>query len=349
MKFNADFRTLLALCFLIMGSFAIAQDTDKEEGGGTTGNTAATNEARPGTIQDTTAPQPDRVEIMQGFDDITNMPGWDLINNSDPLGTLDYFQGNPTVFAAQAGADDSYMAGNFNSTAGGTGIISNWAITPELDLDSLDTFSFWTRTGTGSQWPDRVEVRLSTNGTSSNVGAGANDVGDFDVLLVSINPSLTVGGYPEDWTQFVIDDFSSFFGTGRIAFRYFVTDAGPAGTNSNYIGIDTVETTEITCSVTGMDVQTYSDTEVVVSIDGFCDGVDIWADGQLLASNVSVPGSYAVALIPDGSYSVTLPGSTTPIATAVYPVPTLGEWGMIAFMMALMVSGLVFLRKRRLA
>jgi len=29
-------------------------------------------------------------------------------------------------------------------------------------------------------------------------------------------------------------------GSGRIAFRYFVTDAGTSGDNSDYIGIDTV-------------------------------------------------------------------------------------------------------------
>ena len=28
--------------------------------------------------------------------------------------------------------------------------------------------------------------------------------------------------------------------SGRVGFRYFVTEAGPDGTNSNYIGIDTV-------------------------------------------------------------------------------------------------------------
>ncbi len=353
MRINANWKTLLALSFLIVGSFALAQDTDKEEGNGSGSgsNTAELNVARPGFIPDNTPPQPDRVEIMQGFDDITSMPGWDLINNSSPIGSLDYFQGNPTVFTAQAGPDDSYLAGNFNSTAGGTGIISNWALTPELDLNTLDTFSFWTRTSVGSQWPDRVEVRLSTNGNSSNVGATANDVGDFDVVLLEINPSLTVGGYPEDWTQFVLDDFSSFFGTGRIAFRYFVTDAGPSGTNSNFIGIDSVESTEITCSVTGMSVASYDATQVMVTLEGSCasPGVDLWADGQLLESGLTVPGSYVVDAIPDAVYAVSLAGSTTPIATATYAVPTLGEWGMIAFMLVLMVSGLVFLRKRRLA
>jgi hypothetical protein len=31
---------------------------------------------------------------------------------------------------------------------------------------------------------------------------------------------------------------------GRIAFRYFVTNAGPSGVNSNYIGVDTWQVIE---------------------------------------------------------------------------------------------------------
>jgi len=54
--------------------------------------------------------------------------------------------------------------------------------------------------------------------------------------LLSINPSLTVGGYPEVWTQYTID-LSPFAGTGRLAFRYLVTDTS---VNGDYIGIDTV-------------------------------------------------------------------------------------------------------------
>jgi hypothetical protein len=33
--------------------------------------------------------------------------------------------------------------------------------------------------------------------------------------------------------------------SGRFAFRYNVTDAGPLGANSNYIGVDTVDFSKI--------------------------------------------------------------------------------------------------------
>ncbi|HSN74113.1 MAG TPA: choice-of-anchor J domain-containing protein, partial [Anaerolineae bacterium] len=180
-------------------------------------------------------------DFSEGFDDITVLPGWFFQNNSAPLGLTDWFQGNDTVFPAQAGAPTAYIGANFNNTAG-VGDISNWLLTPELNLANGDTISFWTRTADGSIWPDRLELRLSTAGASTNVGATAASVGDFTTLLLSVNPALAAGGYPEAWTQFTATLSGIPSGaTGRIAFRYFVTGGGPNGNNSNYIGIDTVE------------------------------------------------------------------------------------------------------------
>ncbi|MCA9974612.1 MAG: choice-of-anchor J domain-containing protein, partial [Anaerolineales bacterium] len=182
-------------------------------------------------------------DFSESFDDITNLPGWAFQNNSDPLGTIDWFQGNDTVFVAHSGVISSYIATNFNNTSG-TGTISNWMMTPELNLSNGDTLSFWTRTTTGSTWPDRLQVRLSTAGSSTNVGAGANDVGDFTTLLLDINETLTVGGFPEDWTQFTVTLSDIPAGaTGRLALHYYVANGGPTGSNSNYIGIDTLEYT----------------------------------------------------------------------------------------------------------
>ena len=183
--------------------------------------------------------------FSEGFDDITVLPGqgWFFQNNSSPLGLTNWFQGNSAVFPAHAGAPTAYIAANFNNTAG-VGTISNWMLTPVLNLANGDTISFWTRTPAGSIWPDRLELRLSTAGASTNVGSGPLDVGDFTTLLLSVNPTLAVGGYPEAWTQFSATLSGIPAGaTGRIAWRYFVTDGGPSGNNSNYIGIDTVEYT----------------------------------------------------------------------------------------------------------
>ena len=65
-------------------------------------------------------------------------------------------------------------------------------------------------------------------------------VGDFTTTLSSVNPALTVSGYPEDWTL-VTATVSGLAAPidGRVAFRYFVTDGGPTGINSSIIGVDT--------------------------------------------------------------------------------------------------------------
>ncbi|MBX3283412.1 MAG: VCBS repeat-containing protein [Acidobacteria bacterium] len=178
--------------------------------------------------------------ITEDFADITTLPGagWVQTNHSAPVGTTQWFQGNSTVFPSQAGGVTAYIGANFNST-GGSGTISNWLFVPNRTLNNGDVFKFWTRTTTGNPFPDRMQVRLSTNGASTNIGTTATDVGDFSTLLLDINPTLT-NAYPDVWTEFTIT-ISGLAGptSGRLAFRYFVTDGGPSGNNSNYIGIDT--------------------------------------------------------------------------------------------------------------
>lgn len=116
--------------------------------------------------------------------------GWFIQNNSNPLGPNSWYQGIPTngtptpgPFNAHNGADNAYIAVNFASTTGGTGTISNWLVAPNRVFRNGDVFQFYTRKptiGAGqTDYPDRLEVRLSTN-----VGTGATVVGDFTNLLL---------------------------------------------------------------------------------------------------------------------------------------------------------------------
>ena len=161
-------------------------------------------------------------------------------NNTQPLGTIGWFQGNTAMFPAQSGAANSYIAANYFNGSG-TATLSNWLLTPPMTLQNGAQLSFWTRTVTTVDFPDRLQVRMSTNGSSSNVGSTATSVGDFATLLLDINPTYTTNGYPNAWTNYVvtISGVPSPL-TGRIAFRYFVENGGPNGANSDYIGIDTV-------------------------------------------------------------------------------------------------------------
>ncbi len=178
--------------------------------------------------------------FSEGFDNITTLPGsgWFLQNNSIPLGSTSWFQGG-TTFPAQTGAANSYIGANFNATTG-TNTISVWLLTPTIDFNNGDVIRFYTRTAAASPFPDRLQVRLSTSGASTNVGTGPTGIGVFTTLVTDINPTYTVGGYPEVWTQYTVT-ISGLAGqtSGRLAFRYFTENGGPTGANSNYIGIDT--------------------------------------------------------------------------------------------------------------
>jgi hypothetical protein len=180
----------------------------------------------------------------EGFEDITTLPGkgWFIQNNSAPPGLGSWFQGNPTVFPAQAGPANSYIAVNFDSSTG-SNTISNWLLTPTIEFRNGDIITFYTRTTATAAFADRLQVRLSTNGASTNVGTDPTGVGDFTTLLLDINPTYVsgpTGGYPVGWTQYTIRISGLSAPTnGRLAFRYFVENGGPDGNNSNYIGIDT--------------------------------------------------------------------------------------------------------------
>ena len=178
--------------------------------------------------------------FSEGFEDIGELVfrGWVTINNSQPLGLTAWGQGRPNEFPAHQGPDDSYILANFQNTdAGGT--ISNWLLTPEIELRNGTRVEFWTRSTADDAFPDRLEVRLSTSGDSVDVGLTELSVGDFDRLLLSINPELT-GTYPSVWTRYSLQlTGMSPVATGRVAFRYFVTNSGPGGANGDLIGIDT--------------------------------------------------------------------------------------------------------------
>jgi len=181
--------------------------------------------------------------LTEGFEDILTLPGdgWVFTNVSDsPSGT--YFQGNDGVFAAFEGGPTEYIGVNFNSTEGtsGTETISNWMFLPQLNLENDDILTFYTQTILGSAFPDRLEVRIDPTGADV-LPTTPTDVGSYTELLLSINDFLDPGGYPEIWEEQIVTIVGLTGATDtKIAFRYFVTDAGPSGTNSNYIGLDSL-------------------------------------------------------------------------------------------------------------
>jgi len=150
-------------------------------------------------------------------------------------GILDEF--GDVVVSPHAGGGMALV--NYTSVGSGTGTINNWLISPLITgLRNGDTFSFYTTTTPDSEYPDRMEFRMST-GSGTNVGSSTTSVGSFTTMLLSVNPTVGAGGYPEDWTKYTVT-LSGLSGPidGRVAFRYFVPNGGPSGDNSNIIGLD---------------------------------------------------------------------------------------------------------------
>lgn len=198
-----------------------------------------------------------QVIFSEGFNSFATLSGWTNTNQSSPMGTSTWAQGGGTAFSTggQAGGATSFTLCNFNSTTG-SGTISNWLITPVITVKNGDVISFYTRKGgTSGSFADRLEVRTSSQGASSINPVGPTDVGSFTNLAVSVNPNLTtnttpVNGYPLVWTQYSYTVSGLPGDTNyKVAFRYFVTDGGPDGTNSNIIGVDTFAVTRTDLAV----------------------------------------------------------------------------------------------------
>lgn len=190
------------------------------------------------------APPAAAADLSEDFDDVSALPGWRMMNLSDPIGDSTWRQGNPATFPARSGAPDSYISVDF-TTGGDAGTLSNWLIAPQqATLSSTDVLTFSTRTLDtlfGEEHPDRLEVRMSSNGSCSP-GVTSDSVGDFTTLLLTVNPELRVGGYPTWWTRYdlPLTGLGTTDASGCLAFRYFIAGGGPSGAQGDYIGIDTV-------------------------------------------------------------------------------------------------------------
>ncbi|MDE3247274.1 MAG: choice-of-anchor J domain-containing protein [Bacteroidota bacterium] len=200
------------------------------------------------------------------FDDVSGLGtrGWVISNNSDQVGPEAWRRGRyesankaafvynsvigfPAYTASKSPNDfiscDFYAGTNVSN-------MSVWLISPVTKMKNGDQLIFYTRSAidSGSYFLknniDRLQVRLNLANEGTYTGNSWTTTGDFNTLLLDINPSLADGGYPSQWTQFKLT-LSGINGTasGRIAFRYFVPNGGPDGPNAGMVGIDAVSFT----------------------------------------------------------------------------------------------------------
>lgn len=183
----------------------------------------------------------------ESFEDFSALAGdgWEFVNVSDPVGTGGW-SGNGGVIDLGALSLPGYASTSFAATTEeAAGDISDWMISPTLTVSNGDEIRFYALSFNSANFPDRLHVRLSTEGASSTLPASYGDVGSFTTTLFTINPDLdnesfpSVVGAENGWTLFTVP--VTGVGTDvscRIAFHYDVPDGGGLGSNSSSIGVD---------------------------------------------------------------------------------------------------------------
>ena len=207
---------------------------------------------------------PTDYSFTEEFDTIskTIANGWVIANNSKPIGTMTWMQGNfyvslyhgkllgpvnyPYIGGFGAG-NPSFSGSDFIMSTvdcgAGNAIVSNWLISPETMMKDGDEINFYTRTYSNpAVAADRLELRVDTADSKASVGIDSNSVGGFSKILLQVNPDLLLkgdGAYPGSWTKFTV----KIAGVPvpkktRVAFRYFISNSGPLGDNGLGVGID---------------------------------------------------------------------------------------------------------------
>lgn len=199
------------------------------------------------------APTPPAISFVEEFDTVANLSakGWVISNKSYPVGPISWRQGMYEL-GGKLGSDvvgfpaysarytpNDFVSADMNAVVG-AGTTSAWLIGPMRPMKNGDELIFYTRSH--GDYIDRMQVRLNLVDGSTNVGTGNPEhVGSFTTLLEDINAGMSATGYPIVWTRkrYV---FSGITGTvnGRFAFRYYVPNSGPSGSNADMVGIDSV-------------------------------------------------------------------------------------------------------------
>lgn len=160
--------------------------------------------------------------IVEGFNNVAGLSaaGWVLTNASTPGGSTNWYQGDASIFPAQAGVAESYIAANYNNAPEG-GTISNYLITPTFDLSNSGSASFWARADGLTGFTDSLAFGLSTTGSTNPAS-------------FTLNSAFTV---PTDgWQQYTMDWAAMDVGAvGRFVIQYT-----GAADGSNFVGVDSL-------------------------------------------------------------------------------------------------------------
>jgi hypothetical protein len=221
-------------------------------------------------------PIPDQ-SFVQEFDTLSSaqLQGWILANRSVPIGRGVWEQGMTgqqvgivhTAYSSKS-TQFGFISADYtvcHDAGPGGGTISCWAISPARIMQNGDKIIFYTRCPDSlSRWFDRLQVCVNKYNNGFKTGLG-DDVGDFDLKLLDINPQNASGtpvnafgvpvpaayayipfiysatqAYPTEWTRFEakVDGLNGPT-EGRFGLRYYVPYGGDDG-RGNHISIDSV-------------------------------------------------------------------------------------------------------------
>lgn len=166
------------------------------------------------------------VLVSQNFDNVATLgaAGWVQANNSSPSGLTDWFQGDQSIFGAQQGAANSYIAANYNNAAAG-GTIDNWLITPQFSAATGAVVTLWLRGANDAGFFDNLSFGVSN---------GSSNVADF-----ALNPTFVVN--TDGWAKYSFNIAAQ--GAGALA-RFAINYNGLAD-SADYIGVDSVQITAV--------------------------------------------------------------------------------------------------------
>jgi hypothetical protein len=193
--------------------------------------------------------------VNEGFEQF-GMPGvgiyangWIRQDNSEqPLryGVLGHgwHRQTPYLYSAYDAPWSSFIAPLNPPQVPEGGVVSVWLLSPPIAFGPSFSLSFQVRSFIHPDLGpaiDRLQVRLCGSGACTDVGSAAEDVGEFDALLLDVNADEVEDGFPGEWTTYAVGAGGSVptSGVGRVAFRYYVRQT-PTHRASARVGLDRV-------------------------------------------------------------------------------------------------------------
>jgi hypothetical protein len=245
--------------------------------------------------------------------------GYTVLNNDGGGTQPPFFQPDGTVFTAYEGPATGFVASNYQGANGF--LIDQWLISPPITVTAGDTLSFWHRSPDGNVFDDSIYVKYSTT-------AGITP-SDFDVTWGRYLVSET------GWARWTGTFPTS--GTIRFAIQYYITDGGPSGNNSNYIGLDYLRVIPGSAPATAR-VQVIHN-----SADVLADTVDVYVNDALAIPDFAFRSATPFIDLPAG---VTLnigiaPGNSTSVNDTLknFPVVLTAGEKYVVFANGVLTSG----------